>query len=359
MNDENLLYNPLDVMDAKILIIDDNLSNVLVLEKMLLIIGYNKKNIIKTIDSRNAVELFLEHQPNLVLLDLQMPFLDGFQVLKQLNSLSKGKFLAVIIITAQSESENHVKALSLGARDFIEKPFDHAVVAMRIKNLLEMEKMHRQIKDYTLHLENKVLERTKEVEEIQFDFIKRLLRAAEFRDNDTGMHIQRIGLYSKLLAEKIGMSPLYCDLIEHASMMHDIGKIAIPDDIVLKPGKLNSTEWIKMREHAEKGASILNGSQYKLLQLAEEIALTHHEKWDGTGYPRGLKGKEIPLSGRITAICDVFDALISKRPYKEAWSLEEAINEIKRSSGSHFDTRLVEVFVENIDEMISIFKNNN
>lgn len=334
MNEENFKNKQLDIMDAKILIIDDNLSNVLVLEKMLLIIGYDKKNIVKTIDSRNAVELFLKHHPNLVLLDLQMPFLDGFEVLGQLNSLSKGKFLPVIIITAQSESENHIKALSLGARDFIEKPFDHAVVAMRIRNLLEMEKMHRQIKDYTLHLENKVIERTKELEEIQFDFIKRLLRAAEFRDNDTGMHIQRIGLYSKLLAEKIGMSPLYCNLIEHASMMHDIGKIAIPDDIVLKPGKLDSMEWTKMREHSEKGASILNGSQYKLLQLAEEVALTHHEKWDGSGYPKGLKGKEIPLSGRITAICDVFDALVSKRPYKEAWSIDDAVKEIERKCGT-------------------------
>lgn len=359
MERQSNLYCSSDICETKFLIIDDNPANVLVLEKLLVIIGYKKENIIKTTDSRSAISLYQENLPDLILLDLQMPYIDGFQILEELHKISKDEFLSVVIITAQNERENHIKALSLGARDFIGKPFDHTEVSIRIKNLLEMKKMHRQIKDYAEHLEIKVLERTKEIEEIQFDFIKRLLRVAEFRDNGTGTHIQRIGLYSRLLAEKLGMSSLYCDLLEHASMMHDIGKIAIPDNIVLKPSKLNSEEWLTMKLHSEKGALILNGSQYKLLQLAEEIALTHHEKWDGTGYPRGLKGNEIPLSGRITAICDVFDALVSKRPYKDSWTIEEAVKEIKKNSNLHFDSKIVDVFIENLDELIHILEKNS
>lgn len=346
------------LIEAKILIIDDNPVNILLLEKMLKISGYKSENIITTTDSREAISLYSSNIPDIILLDLQMPYLNGFQILEKLNEITEEEYLAVIVITAQNDKENHLKALQMGARDFIGKPFDHAEVSMRITNILEMKMMHKKVKDYSAVLEVKVTERTKELEDLQLDLINRLLMAAEFRDNDTGTHIKRIGLYSQLLAEKLGMPQEYCNLIKYSSMMHDIGKIAIPDNILLKSGKLNHEEWQKMKTHAEKGAEILRGSKYEILQMGEEIAMTHHEKWDGSGYPKGLSGEEIPLSGRITAVCDVFDALNSRRPYKEAWDSESSVEEIKKERNRHFDPKLVDIFLENIEEFLEI-KNKN
>jgi putative two-component system response regulator len=337
---------------AKILIIDDNPANVMLLERMLKISGY--RNIATTTDSRLAVEMYQSLKPDLVMLDLQMPYYDGFEILEQLNKVKHGDYLSVIVITAQNDKENLLKALNLGVKDFFGKPFDTNEVVMRIRNMLEIRMLHNQICEQNQRLEEKVVERTRELGQLQMEFIERLLRAAEFRDNDTGLHIKRIGLYASAIAKAAGLPEEFCKCIEYASMMHDIGKIGISDEILLKPGKLDADEWVKMKTHTYKGAQILSGSSDEVLKLAEEIALTHHEKWDGSGYPEGIQGEKIPISGRITAICDVFDALVSKRPYKEAWDVEAAVAEIQKGKGFHFDPHLVDVFIQCFPRIMEI-----
>lgn len=337
---------------AKILIVDDNPSNVILLKKILAFSGY--VNIETTTDSRDVINIYKEFRPDLILLDLEMPHLDGFKILEDLNSLKQEDYLSVMIITSQSDKENRLKALKMGAKDYINKPFDHAEILMRIKNMLEIRVLHNQANIQNHVLEEKVQQRTSELRDLQLELIQRLLRAAEFRDNDTGSHIKRIGQYCSALAKEAGLSNKFCDLIEHAAMMHDIGKIAIPDEILLKQGRLTPGEWEKIKMHTIKGSQILTGSPYDVIQLAEEIALTHHEKWDGSGYPNGLASDEIPISGRITAICDVFDALLSERPYKKAWSLEKVIKEMKDQRGLHFDPSLIDSFFAILPDILKI-----
>lgn len=337
---------------AKILIVDDNPSNVILLKKILAFSGY--VNIETTTDSRDVINIYKEFRPDLILLDLEMPHLDGFKILEDLNSLKQEDYLSVMIITSQSDKENRLKALKMGAKDYINKPFDHAEILMRIKNMLEIRVLHNQANIQNHVLEEKVQQRTSELRDLQLELIQRLLRAAEFRDNDTGSHIKRIGQYCSALAKEAGLSNKFCDLIEHAAMMHDIGKIAIPDEILLKQGRLTPGEWEKIKMHTVKGSQILTDSTYDVIQLAEEIALTHHEKWDGSGYPNGLASDEIPISGRITAICDVFDALLSERPYKKAWSLEKVIKEMKDQRGLHFDPSLIDSFFAILPDILKI-----
>ncbi|ACV64864.1 response regulator receiver modulated metal dependent phosphohydrolase [Desulfofarcimen acetoxidans DSM 771] len=343
---------PEQLFHATILIADDNSTNILLLEKLLSISGY--KNIKTTTESREVLSLYKELDPDLLLLDLRMPHMDGFQVLEQLNLEKQDDFLPVVVITAQNDQEHRLKSFKMGAKDFIGKPFDHAEVLMRIRNMLEIRLLHKEVREHNRKLEDTVQERTKELQDLQVELIHRLGRAAEFRDNDTGAHITRIGKYSFELAKAAGLSDKECRLILHASTMHDIGKIGIADEILLKPERLTPDEWEIMKTHTTKGAKILAGSSSDVLQMAEQIALNHHEKWDGSGYPTGLKGDEIPLAGRITAICDVFDALLSKRPYKNAWSLEEAVAEMKKGSGTHFDPNLIEIFLKIIPHILAI-----
>lgn len=349
MGENNQLKNE---KEAKILIIDDNLANIMLLEKMLKIYGYT--NTKTSTDSRQVLKIYTEWNPDLILLDLKMPFLDGFQVLEQLNEIKGEDYLSIIVVTAQNDKKNLLKALDLGAKDFIGKPFDHSEVMMRIRNMLEMRLLHNQVIENNRILEEKVKERTEELQDLQIELIQRLVKAAEFRDNDTGSHINRIGLYTSELAKLVGISKYCCNLLHHASMMHDIGKIGIADEILLKPGKLNAEEWVKMKLHTIKGAQILTGSTFEIIKMGEKIALTHHEKWDGSGYPNGLKGEEIPLVGRITALCDVFDALLSKRPYKEPWPLDKVLAEIKKGSGNHFDPSLVCIFLDSLPIFLDI-----
>jgi putative two-component system response regulator len=334
------------------MIVDDSLSNVLLLEKMLENYGYTQ--IITLTDSREAITLYNNYHPDLVLLDLEMPYWDGFKVLEQLNLNKNDDYLPIIVVTAQSNKESKLKALEMGAKDFIGKPYENTELLVKIRNMLEMRMLHNKIVDQNLKLEEKVQERTKELENIQVELIDRLVIASEYRDNDTGDHIKRIGLYAYELAKIIGLSENDSKLIEKASKMHDIGKIGIPDDILLKPGKLTPDEWEIMMSHSVKGGKIISGSKYELLKIAEQITLTHHEKWDGNGYPNKLKGEEIPLAGRITAICDVFDALLSKRPYKEAWDIKETIYEIQKGRGTHFDPELVDAFLSNLSIFLNI-----
>jgi len=341
-----------NIIKPKIMIVDDSAANVSLLDKMLRTSGYTE--IVTTTDSREAIPLYNTFHPDLMLLDLQMPYFDGFQVLEQLNINKNDDYLPIIVITAQSDNEKRLKALEMGAKDFIEKPFEHTELFVRIRNMLEMRMLHNKIREQNLNLEEKVQERTKDLEDLQLELIERLIRASEFRDNETGSHIKRIGRYAYELARIIGLSDKECKLIEHASMMHDIGKIGIPDEILLKKDKLSPVEWDIMMTHSVKGSKILSGSKYELLKLAEQITLTHHEKWNGHGYPDKLKGEQIPLSGRITAICDVFDALLSERPYKSAWDLQKTVEEIKKGRGSHFEPNLVDAFLSNLQIFLKI-----
>lgn len=341
--------------NSRILIVDDMASNLFLLEQLLKISGY--QNIVKLTDSREVLQTYLEIKPDLLLMDLKMPHLDGFQILEQLNAIREDDYLSVIMITAQSDKENRLKALQMGAKDFIGKTFDHAEVIMRVTNLLEIRMLHNADRQNNRLLEERVQERTKEIEEIQLELVKKLLIAAEFRDDDTGNHIIRIGKYANEMAKLLGFEKTACHQLSQAAMMNDVGKIGIPDRILLKPAALTFDEMEIMKKHTDKGADILTGSISKVLQLGEIIALTHHEKWDGTGYPDGLKGEEIPIEGRITAICDVFDALLSERPYKKSWTLASTLDLMTSESGIHFDPDLLELFIDNIDIFIDIRKN--
>lgn len=340
---------------SKILVIDDSQTNVMLLEKMLRMNRF--QNIMTLTDPRNAYESFEIFNPDLILLDLQMPYIDGFTILEWLRTHNTEKILPVIVITAQNDQESKIRALSLGASDFVGKPFDHMEVLTRIGNLLQIKLLHNQLENSNLQLEEKVQERTKEVEKLQMEVIDRLMLAAEFRDETTGNHIARIGWYAYILAKKLGFDEETSLQISMASKMHDIGKVGIPDHILLKPGKLTDEEMNLMKSHTTKGAQILAGSKYKMLQIAEQIAQTHHEKWDGSGYPSGLKDTEIPLVGRIVALVDVFDALITTRPYKRAWTFDETLHYIKEQNGKHFDPMVVDAFFDSIRYIQTIMKN--
>ncbi|WP_373484130.1 HD-GYP domain-containing protein [Acetobacterium sp.] len=338
--------------NSRILIVDDTAPNVFLLEQLLKISGY--ANIFTLTDSREVLKTYDEIKPDLLLLDLKMPHFDGFDILEQLNALGEDDYLSVIVITAQSDKENRIKALELGAKDFIGKPFDHAEVIMRVTNLLEIRMLHNATKRSNRLLEERVQERTRENENIQLELVNKLLIAAEFRDDDTGHHITRIGKYAETLGNLLGFEKNFMLQLSQAAMMHDVGKIAIPDGILLKPGPLTRAEMDVMKTHTHKGADILTGSVSKVLKLGEIIALTHHEKWDGSGYPAGLSGEEIPIAGRITAICDVFDALLSKRPYKKAWTLDNTLTLLAEENGRHFDPHLLPLFLNNIDRFLDI-----
>ncbi len=343
-----------DFLKAKILIVDDEQANIALLEDVLDNEGYTFFK--STADSRETLSLYKEFRPDLVLLDLNMPHLDGFEVMEQLQEVEKNSYAPILVLTAQSDRNTRLRALAAGARDYIEKPFDITEVIRRISNMLEIRLLHNQVRDQNRILEEKVQARTRELEETRQEAILRLGRAAEYRDNETGMHVIRMSRLSAKLAKKIGLTDAECQLILQASPMHDVGKIGIPDEILLKPGKLNEEEWIIMKKHSEIGAEILSGGHSAIMEMAESIALTHQERWDGSGYPNSLKGEEIPLAGRIVAICDVFDALTSKRYYKEAYSIEKSMKIIEQGSGKDFEPRLVEAFKEALPEMIRIVK---
>ncbi len=339
------------VCTARLLIVDDEFNNVLLLEGILEDAGYS--NVRGTTQSSEVERLCQELQPDLLLLDLMMPAPDGFDIMARLSQIGHGKpFLPIIVLTADVNAETRERALSGGAHDFLTKPFDHAEVVLRIRNLLTLRLLHRQLHQHNVELELRVSERTRELEEshsalesAQIEMMERLAHAAEYRDDDTGQHTQRVGVMAAQLAEALGLPKHYVELIHRAAPMHDVGKIGIPDAILLKPGRLTSEEFETMKQHATIGADLLAGGHWALVQMAERIARSHHERWDGSGYPSGIGGEEIPLEGRIVAVVDVFDALTHSRPYKRAWPIEEAIEEITRQSGKQFDPNVVEKFL--------------
>lgn len=339
------------IKEAKILIVDDQPANVTLIEKMLDIDGY--LNVISTTDPTQVEAIYMEQNSDLVLLDLNMPVMDGYQVLSKIREVDPD-YPPIIVLTAQSDRESRIKALDLGARDFLAKPFDRVELMTRIRNMLEVRIMTKAIKNQNLVLDGMVKERTQELNDTRLEVIRRLGRAAEYRDDMTGFHIIRMSQYSQLLALAAGMSEAEAEVVLNASPMHDIGKIGIPDRVLLKPGKLDAEEWKIMQTHVDIGVEILSGSNSILMNMAAEIAQNHHEKWDGSGYPCALKGEDIPLTGRVVAIADVFDALTTERPYKKAWPIEEAIEFLKGQSGKHFDPKLVELFIGILPDILQV-----
>jgi putative two-component system response regulator len=327
---------------GKILIVDDQEANIRLLGGILKKASYQ---IVSTTDSRQVASLLAQFQPDLILLDLTMPYMDGFQVLTQLKSLiPESDYLPILVLTADVTREARRLALSMGAKDFLTKPFDPMEVMLRIQNLLATRFLHHQLQNQNQVLEEKVRERTLDLEKAQVEILERLAVAAEYRDDDTGQHTRRVGHLSGLLAAALGLPDDYVELIQRAATMHDLGKIGIPDDILLKRGTLTPEEFDVMKTHTLMGAGILSGGYSELIRMAELIATTHHERWDGSGYPQGLEGEAIPIAGRIVALADAFDALTHKRPYKKPWTVKEAVAEVQRQAGKQFDPKIVKAF---------------
>jgi putative two-component system response regulator len=332
--------------NARILIVDDEPGNVEVLRRLLERSGFHRLE--TTTDAREAASLYVRVRPDLILLDLHMPELDGLAVMDELNEIAEASYLPILVLTGDITPEARREALSRGAKDFVSKPFDPDEVLLRIRTLLETRFLYLQIQSHNQMLEAKVRERTRELEGAQIEIIERLARAAEFRDDNTGQHTERVGQMAALLARQLGLPDMQVALIRRAAPLHDVGKIGVPDTILLKLGRLTAEEFAVVRTHTTIGARILSGSRFPILRLAEEIAFNHHERWDGHGYA-GIAGDAIPLAGRIVAVADVFDALTQKRPYKPAWPVEEALAEIDRQRGRMFDPALVDVFLRVIE----------
>ena len=333
-------------MDDKrctVLIVDDNTDNISLL-KAALIDQYNIKA--AKLGAR-ALEIARSMPIDLILLDVMMPEMDGFETCRRLKKDPLTSKIPVIFITARGEVEDESKGFTCGGVDYITKPISASIVRARVWT-------HLALYDQNRELERKVNERTAELNESRLEILHRLGLAAEFKDNETGLHIIRISRYCKIIALEYGLPEDEAELLYNVSPMHDIGKICIPDAIMLKPGKLNDEEWQQIRKHCEIGNRIVNSDTSSLLKASAMIAYTHHERWDGSGYPEGIQGTEIPLFSRILAVADVFDALTTVRPYKKAWTTEEAIAEIKKSSGSHFDPALVKIFLKCLPKIIEV-----
>ena len=322
----------------RILIVDDEEENVKLLERILSKAGFTEIQGVQ--DPRRALSQLRDYQPDILLLDLQMPHLDGFDVLRQVrHRVSASEYFPVLVISGDLSREAKQRALSEGAKDFLAKPYDNVEVVLRVMNLLDARDLNRR-------LEERVNERTEEVRAAQVALADRLAMAAELRDYRRGRHTHRVGETAAAIAAGLGLPHDEVQLIRWAAPLHDIGKIGIPDSILLKPGPLTLEEWDVLRTHTTLGASLLSGSDSPVLQMAEEIALYHHENWDGTGYTPGLAGEEIPIAGRISALADVFDALIQERPYKKAWAREDAVQWISEQKGQKFDPAVVDAFLE-------------
>ena len=315
----------------RILIVDDEPANLKVMREVL----GNQYRMSFAKSGAAALALLEKEQPKLILLDIMMPDMNGFEVCEILKSTPALSHIPIIFVTALGDESDEFKGFELGAVDYITKPISPAIVRARVKTHLS-------------------LVQAEQLKQAHVDLVHRLGRAAEYKDTDTGEHIARMSQYSKLLALEFGMGEQQAELLRQAAPMHDVGKIGIPDAILLKPGRLTPDEFDHMKQHAAIGAQILANSSSALLQLAHKLAIEHHEKWDGSGYPNGLKGEHISVEGRIVAIADVFDALTSKRPYKEAWGVEEALEHMQAQAGKHFDPHLINLFVNKLDAIIAI-----
>ena len=314
-----------------VLIVDDEPVNLKVLNNIL-------KELYKLTFAKSGAEalrLIEKERPDIILLDVMMPEMTGYEVCEHLKNQSAYKTIPIIFVTALNDAVDEAKGLNIGAVDYISKPVTPAVVKARVKTHLSLVDVE-------------------EVKRTRLQVIQRLGRAAEYKDNETGMHVMRMSHYTNIISLAYGNSAQYADALFHAAPMHDIGKIGIPDSIMLKPGKLTPEEIKVMQKHPEIGAEILGESDSDLIDLAKVVAMTHHEKWDGTGYPNQLKGENIPIEGRIVALADVFDALTSIRPYKKAWPINDAIDFMVSQKNKHFDPELVDLFIQELDKIIEI-----
>ena len=343
---------------AVILVVDDEKQNLTLMERRLAPLGYD---VHFAFDGQDALDQVDRIRPDIVLLDLRMPKIDGFEVARRLKADERHQDIPIVIVSAYNEEKSRIQALEIGVDDFLFKPVSKTELIARIRSLLKIKAYRDHLKEHRKKLEAEVTERTRQLERANeriqsgaLETIYRLTHAAEYKDEDTGQHIQRMTNYAVAVGKALGLQENILESIRYAAPLHDIGKIGIPDSILLKPGKLDAAEWEVMKQHSLIGAKILEGSSIGYLKLGKIIALTHHEKWDGNGYPKGLKGKAIPRLGQIVAIADVFDALTSKRPYKEPFSVQKAMGIIEESKNAHFDPEVVEAFFESKEEIMSI-----
>ena len=363
-----------DFHQAKILIVDDEMFNNEVVRGYLELDGY--QDIEATSNAREAMSLVFELRPDLVLLDINMPEISGLQILKSIRADDALSTIPVVILTADSSNETKLDALDSGATDLLAKPVHRGELLARIRNVLKLKAYQDRLFHYSEELEAAVRKRTADLEESRMEVIRCLARAAEFRDDDTGQHIVRVGRYARIIGEELGVPELDLDTLQAAAQLHDVGKIGIPDSVLLKPGKLtpeefellqkhcgfgrkivesfSSNEAEVMRSHTELGSRIVDEAHSPILQMAKRIAMTHHERWDGTGYPLRLAGEDIPIEGRITAVADVFDALSSKRTYKPAFPLEKCFQILSESRGTQFDPRVIDAFFARRDEIVAV-----
>ena len=340
----------MNVENMRIISIDDNKTNLLIIESYAKILNLEIESFL---NPKEALEASFEKEYDLVIVDYMMPEINGLEFIQSFRQNNQST--PIIMLTAVGDDMNlQIKALEYGANDFLSKPINAPAFKARIINMLKLRKSQLLLQDKALLLQDEVKLATIRLKESEYETLQMLGKTAEFKDPETNAHTQRVAYYCKLLARAYGLDENLQDIIFYASPFHDLGKIGIPDNILLKPGKLDDDEFSIMKNHAKIGYEILKGSKSKYLKAGGVIAYSHHEKYDGTGYPNGLKGESIPIFGRITAVADVFDALTSSRPYKKAWSLEEAFDFLIEEKSVHFDPKLVDLFLENKNEVINI-----
>lgn len=341
----------MDFKNMKVVSIDDNENNLFLIEAICMDLGLEVKSFSEPLDALMHV---LQNPVDMILIDYMMPNLNGLEFIKEFRKNKKN--VPIIMITAVGDDEDiHKEAFDLGANDFLNKPVNAVVFKARVLNLLSNYQNRMLIEDKAKLLESEVEKATKKLIDREHETLRMLGRTAEYKDPETASHVARVAHYSKLLARGYGLDEKQQDIVFYAAPFHDLGKVGIEDKILLKPGKLDNEEFTVMKTHAKMGYDILKDAQSEYLQAGAIIALTHHEKFDGSGYPNSLKGEEINIFGRIVALADVFDALTSHRPYKKAWSFDDALNLLKDESGKHFDPKLVNIFIENIDEVTNIY----
>ena len=352
---------------GKILITDDREENRSLLSELLQSLGYET---FTAANGKEALNMLKEVMPDLLISDVMMPEIDGCDLCHAVKNDPLTKNIPVVLISGIADSEAKVRGLKAGANDFVGKPFDMAELKMRIKNLIQLKAYNDYMEDNKKLLEDEVARQTADLkkynsllEEGYKDTINRLTVVSEFKDQETASHIKRVGEYCKCIARELGWSEEQIDIIEHASPLHDIGKVSIPSEILLKQGKLTEPEFQLMKTHSGAGAKILKNSVSKFLKMGYTIALTHHERFDGTGYPKGLKGTEIPIEGRIMALADIYDALRSERPYKKSFSHEKSYNIITEGDGrtepKHFDPQILDIFKKIHEEFKKIYDENS
>jgi putative two-component system response regulator len=342
---------------ARILVVDDEERNRRLLVAMLEAEGYTAA---EAADGAQALELARQNPPDIVLLDIMMPGMDGYDVARTLKADVATKAIPVVMVTALDDRESRLRGLEAGAEEFVTKPVERNELRIRVRNLLRLKEFSDFLANHNRILDSQVKERTRQLLSSYRETIATMTRAAAYKDEETGAHVARISFYTVKLAQALGLDGEFCDTIHYASPMHDVGKIAIPDAILGKPGKLEPHEWEIMKTHAGLGAKLLRGTDSPYLVMGAEIAEGHHERWDGGGYPVGLKGEAIPISARIMNICDQYDALRSKRPYKPAFPHEKALEIITVGDGrtmpSHFDPAVLHAFKGSVGRFRDIFE---